>query len=703
MSNHEIVDDKVAPPSFGGLWDDAYAATLSQPELLLYRSNLLGADKRITNFAGGNTSAKISMEHPHNGSTVDVLWVKGSGGDLGSMGLDGFASLEMPALLDLKKLYRGLEFEDEMVGKLAHCTFNLNPRAASIDTPLHAFIAHRHVDHMHPDAIIAIAAARDGEAITAKLFDGTVGWLGWQRPGFDLGLQLEAATNENPDLDGIILAGHGLFTWGSTAQNCYETTLRVIATADSWLREQCKEPVFGGRERNALPRGERRQVVARLLPELRGMIGSAQKKVAHFDDSDAVLEFVNSKDLALLAALGTSCPDHFLRTKIRPLVVEPDLFDGAVANGKLRELITSYQDSYKAYYQRNALVDSPAIRDPNPVVFLLPGVGMVTLAKDKPTARIAAEYYVNAINVMRGASSVSEYVGLSENEAFKIEYWALEEAKLQRQPKPKPLTGRVAFVTGAAGGIGRAITRRFLAEGACVAMFDIDAAGLSKVHEEFESVFGSDRILAIEGDVTVEDSVAQAMEDTVLAFGGVDNVVSNAGIASAAPIEDTSLEMWQKNFDILSTGYFLIAREAMRLLQRQKTGGSLIFVASKNALVASAQASAYSAAKASEVQLARVLAVEGAAVGIRVNVVNPDAVIEDSKIWSGEWRQERARAYKIDEKQLVEHYKQRSLLKCSVSPDDVAEAIYFFASDKSAKSTGNILNVDAGNAGAFTR
>ncbi len=703
MSNQKLGGDNLGAPSFEGKWDGAHAATLAESELLLYRSNLLGSDKRITNYAGGNTSAKIKMDHPHDGSTVDVLWVKGSGGDLGSMNLDGFATLEMPKLLGLKALYRGLEFEDEMVAKLPQCTFNLNPRAASIDTPLHAYISHTHVDHMHPDAIIALAASRDGQAITAKLFGGTIGWLQWQRPGFDLGLQLEAATCDNPDLEGIILAGHGLFTWADTSRKCYETTLRVIETADGWLRNQKSSSVFGGAACEALPTAERRKTAASLLPELRGALSSDQKKIAHFSDADAVLEFVNSKDLRPLATLGTSCPDHFLRTKIHPLVIEQDLFDDGINNDGLRDLIESYRESYKAYYQRNALPDSPLLRDPNPVVMLLPRVGMVTLAKDKPTARIASEYYINAINVMRGASQVSEYVGLSEAEAFKIEYWALEEAKLQRQPKPKPLVGRVAFVTGAAGGIGKAIARRFLAEGACVSMFDIDVDGLSKASQEMVAAFDTNRVLAIEGDVTSESSVAAAMEDTVMNFGGVDIVVSNAGIASAAPIEDTSLEMWQRNFDILSTGYFLVAREAMRLLRRQGTGGSMVFVASKNALVASAQAAAYSAAKASELQLARVLAVEGAAAGIRVNVVNPDAVLQDSKIWSGEWREERARAYKIDEEQLAEHYKQRSLLKCSVSPDDVAEAVYFFASDKSAKSTGNILNVDAGNAGAFTR
>lgn len=705
MLDQKFAADETADPQIPDLWRDTATVGLNEQQLLSYRSNLLGSDKRITNYGGGNTSAKIAMRDPLGGHVVEVLWVKGSGGDLGSIGVDGFATLYMEKLQQLKSLFRGREFEDEIVGVLPQCTFNLNPRAASIDTPLHAYISFRHVDHMHPDAVIAIAAAKNSQSLTEEIFDGEIGWLPWQRPGFDLGLKLEEMTSKNGRLAGIVLEGHGLFTWADTSKACYSTTLRIVRRATVWLDEHERQPAFGGAKTNSRPPQERRATAAKIMPVIRGRVGSDERKIGHFVDGPAVLEFVNSAELASLAEIGTSCPDHFLRTKIRPIVLDADFGSppGKDWTQRLDHALSCYRQDYEAYYRRNARPDSPAMRDPNPVVFLLPGIGMMTFARNKTTARIASEYYVNAINVMRGASGVDTYVGLREIEAFNIEYWELEDAKLRRLPKPRSLEGRVALITGGAGGIGKAIARKLLAEGACVGLVDLDAENLHSAEQELAATFGADQVCPIVGDVTRETSVIEAVQTTVVAFGGVDILVSNAGIASAAPIEETTLEMWQKNFDVLSTGYFLFGRETMAVLRQQGLGGSIVFVGSKNALVASPSASAYCAAKASEIQLARVLALEGAAQGIRANIVNPDAVLRDSKIWSGQWREDRARAYNIDEQDLEEHYRQRSLLKQTVEPADVAEAVYFFASDLSAKSTGNILNVDAGNSGAFTR
>jgi rhamnulose-1-phosphate aldolase/alcohol dehydrogenase len=680
------------------LWDDAAAAGLDEPGLLLYRSNILGADLRVTNFGGGNTSAKVTDKDPLTGAPVEVLWVKGSGGDLGSMKRDGFATLYQDKLVGLERAYRGLEHEDEMVALFNHCTFNLNPRAASIDTPLHGFVPHKHVDHVHADAVIAIAASENAEALTQEIFGGKLGFLPWQRPGFDLGLKLGRMARDNPQLEGVVLGGHGLFTWGPTSKSCYETTIRIINQAVAWLAANGKAPVFGGAAVEALPAERRREIAARLMPAIRARISAAERKIGHFTDAPEVLEFVNSRDLKPLAALGTSCPDHFLRTKIRPLVLSHDA-DAAALDSAL----AAYRADYAAYYERCKHPDSPAIRDPNAVVYLIPEVGMITFAKDKATARISAEFYVNAINVMRGASSVSKYVGLAEQEAFNIEYWLLEEAKLQRMPKPKSLAGRVALITGGAGGIGSAIAARLMGEGACVVLADIDRASLDSRLAEFGKRFGKDSVAGAAMDVTSEASVEAATREAVIGYGGLDIIVCNAGIASAAPFEDTSLELWNRNIAILATGYFLTARAGYRVLKDQGFGGSMVFIASKNAMAASPGASAYCAAKAAEVHLARCLALEGAPLGIRVNTVNPDAVLRGSKIWQGEWRQQRAASNKVDEDELEEVYRQRSLLKRSVYPEDIAEGVYFFASDLSAKSTGNILNVDAGNAQAFTR
>lgn len=686
-------------------WDDAKAAAMSEPELLLYRSNLLGSDLRITNFGGGNTSAKVKQRDPLTGQEVSVLWVKGSGGDLGSLRLDGFATLYLDKLESLKALYRGLEHEDEMVGYLPHCTFGLNPRAASIDTPLHAFIPRAHVDHMHPDALIAIAASRDGERLTQELFGGKLGWLPWQRPGFDLGLRLEALARSRPDLDGIVLGGHGLFTWGDTARECYQTTLRVIQQAADYLAARGRQEPFGPPVVRSLEAAEKQAFLGEVVPALRGKLSAGARKVLHFTDAPEVLELVNSRRAQELAALGTSCPDHFLRTKIWPLFVpfDPARERAGDVAGRLDALLEGYRARYEAYYASCRRPDSPPMRDPYPVIVLVPGVGLLSFAKDKATARVASEFYVNAINVLRGAEGVSSYVSLPEQEAFEIEYWLLEEAKLQRLPRPKGLEGRIAVVTGGAGGIGGATARRLLGEGACVVILDVDEPALAEADAALVREHGRDRVRALRCDVTDEASVRASYDFTLREFGGLDILVSNAGIASAAPVEETSLEAWNRSLGILATGYFLVSRDAFALLKKQGIGGSLVFIGSKNALVASGGASAYCSAKAAAIHLARCLALEGAELGIRANVVNPDAVIRGSRIWGGSWKQERAAANRISEAEIEDFYRERSLMKRSVLPEDIAEAVYFFASELSAKSTGNILNVDAGNVASFTR
>jgi rhamnulose-1-phosphate aldolase/alcohol dehydrogenase len=701
MSGDQVRFDAPLP----NLWDDEHAASLDDPGLLLYRSNLLGSDLRITNFGGGNTSAKLTAADPLTGAPTQVLWVKGSGGDIGSMKLDGFSTLYLNKLLSLKSIYRGLEHEDEMVALYNHCTFNLNPRATSIDTTLHGFVPHKHVDHVHADAVIAIAASENAEALTREIYGGELGFLPWQRPGFDLGLKLGAMAEANPNMKGVVLGGHGLFTWGPNSKECYRITLEMINKAAEWLAAKAPKAAFGGPRVEALPRADRRNAAAKLLPAIRKHISVSERKIGHFTDAPAVLEFVNSRDLKSLAALGTSCPDHFLRTKIRPLVLPHDPtarnLDAVIAS--LDQTLADYRADYTAYYERCKHPNSPAMRDPNAVIYLVPGVGMLSFAKDKSTARIASEFYVNAINVMRGSSSVGRYVGLSEQEAFNIEYWLLEEAKLQRMPKAKSLAGRVALVTGGAGGIGQAIAARLMTEGACVVLADIDAQSLDGAVADFGKKFGKDVVSGVHVDVTNEGKVDAAFQETVLAFGGLDIVVANAGIASAAAFEDTSLELWNLNISILATGYFLSARGGYRIMKDQGLGGSIVFIASKNALAASPGASAYCTAKAAEVHLARCLALEGAPFGIRANTINPDAVLRGSKIWQGEWRTQRAASNKVSEDELEEVYRQRSLLKRSVYPEDIAEAVYYFASDLSSKSTGNILNVDAGNAVSFAR
>ena len=687
-------------------WKSEIAENMTEAELLLYRSNILGADKRVTNFGGGNTSAKINEKDPLTGKEALILWVKGSGGDIGSIKMDGFSTLYMDKLQSLKTLYRGIEHEDEMVSYLPHCTFNLNTKAASIDTPLHAYVPKTHVDHVHADSIIAIAASINSKELCDKIFSNSIGWLPWRRPGFELGLWLEKFCIENPNANGVVLESHGLFTWADDAKSCYDLTVDTINKATLWISEnsQSKKP-FNGAKLDKLPSAERSQIAHDLMLSIRKVICDKQRMVGHFDNSDSVLEFVNSLQFNELANLGTSCPDHFLRTKICPLVIDLDFqsLTEEESEQKLEFLIKDYREQYESYYNRCKREDSPKIRDSNPVIYLIPRVGMISFAKDKATARISSEFYINAINVMRGSCLVSTYFGLPEQEAFDIEYWQLEENKLRRLPAAKQFDGKTAFITGAAGGIGSATAEKFLKCGANVVLSDIDADALSQLYDELIKKYSADFVHQIQMDVTNEESVINAFHKAVVEFGGVDILISNAGIASSAPIEDTSLNLWNKNISILSTGYFLVSREAFKIMKKQDIGGSIVFVASKNGLAASANASAYCTAKASEIHLARCLALEGAERGIRVNVVNPDAVLRGSKIWEGEWLEQRADTYKTDKDGLEEMYRQRSLLKQSVFPEDIANAISFLAGEDASKSTGNIINVDAGNVQSFTR
>ncbi len=683
-------------------WDDAHAAGLTEAELLLYRSNLLGSDLTITNFGGGNTSAKLMETDPLTGEQVEVLWVKGSGGDIGSMGLDGFATLYQSRLLGLEAHYGGSDDDDKMVGFLPHCTFNLNARAASIDTPLHSLLPFAHVDHVHPDAIIALAASSGGEAAVKEIWGGRIGWLGWKRPGYTLGVQLRDYVAANTGIEGVMLAGHGIICWADSARACYLHTIDLIAEAAEYLNGKLAGgPAFSGAITSSSP--DRAATAANLMPRLRGLMTGTRRKVGHFSDDAETMEFVNSADFVRLAALGTSCPDHFMRTKIAPLVLDPTrLADQAY----LADSLEAYRHGYAAYYERCKHANSPAMRDANPVVVLVPGLGRITFATDKTTARLASEFYGNAINVMRGAEAIGSYIALDEQEAFDIEYWLLEEAKLQRMPAPRPMVGRIALVTGGAGGIGAATAARLLRDGACVMLADRDDAAVEDVRAGFAKQFGKDVVRAVTCDVTDEAQVEAAFAECARQFGGLDVLVANAGIASSAGIEETTIALWDRNYEVLAKGYFLTTKHAWPLLKAMKEqgGASVVFIGSKNAVAAASGASAYASAKAAANHLARCLALEGAPDGIRVNVVNPDAVIKGSRIWDGDWRKERAASNKIDPgEELEAHYRNRSMLKRDVLPEDIAEAAYWLASDMSAKSTGNMINVDAGNAQAFTR
>ncbi|MEC8397292.1 MAG: bifunctional aldolase/short-chain dehydrogenase [Bacteroidota bacterium] len=688
------------------LWDDKKAKLLGddQVSLFLYRSNILGEDLRITNYGGGNTSCKTIEKDPITNLDVEVMWIKGSGGDIGTLKRDGIAGLYNQRLHDLKKVYRGLEYEDEMVALFNHCIYDLNSRAPSIDTPLHGLLPFKHIDHLHPDALIAIAAAEDSEKITKEIWGDTMGWVPWQRPGFDLGLQLEKCLNENPSIRGIVLGSHGVFTWGETSYESYVNSLEVIEAASHYIEDKVAKnsSVFGGQKIKSLPDDKRKEKAAQLAPILRGLCSSENTMIGHFTDDEKVLEYINSNDLERLAPMGTSCPDHFLRTKIKPLILsltpDQDLSDEKMVLDKISDSFEQYRDDYREYYHSCRHKDSPAIRDANPVVILYPGVGMFTFAKNKQTARVASEFYINAINVMRGAEAISKYTSLPRQEAYNIEYWLLEEAKLQRQPKEKPLSRKVALVTGSGGGIGRAIADKLIAEGANVVFTDIS----KKYLEEATLNYSSDQAIGCQCDVTKAESLEDAIQETCLQFGGLDIVVHSAGLAISKPLVDTTEADWNLLQNVLVKGQFLLSKLAARIMKIQGLGGSIINIASKNGLVSGPNNVGYGTAKAAQMHLSRLLAAELASDQIRVNTINPDGVIVGSKIWEGEWAKGRAKAYGITVEELPAYYAKRNLLNKIIKPEDIANGVFALLALLD-KSTGNTINVDGGMANAFVR
>ncbi len=688
------------------LWDDKKANALGddQVALFLYRSNILGADLRITNYGGGNTSCKTIEKDPLTNEEVEVMWVKGSGGDIGTLTRSGIAGLYTDRLRNLKNVYGGLSDEDRMVGLFNHCIYDLDSKAPSIDTPLHGLLPFAHIDHLHPDALIAVAAAKDSEKVTKEIWGDTMGWVPWQRPGFDLGLQLEKCLNDNPGIRGIVLGSHGLFTWGDTSYECYMNSLEVIEMASEYINKKIKEKgsVFGGQKMESLPKEERLEKAAQLMPLLRGLCSSENRMIGHFSDNDVVLEFINSHDLARLAPLGTSCPDHFLRTKIQPLVLSLDknenLEDTKAVLAKLEPAFEQYRKEYADYYNTCKKANSPAMRDPNPVIIIYPGVGMFSFSKDKQTTRVASEFYINAINVMRGAEAITEYTSLPRQEAFDIEYWLLEEAKLQRMPKVKPLSRKVALVTGAGGGIGKAICDKLAAEGAVVVLTDINEESLIEANATYKRDVSTYAVC----DVTNTDSIAAAYKKACLEFGGVDIVVHSAGLAISKALEDTTDKDWNILQNILVKGQFDLAKQFSAITRKQNLGGDYISIASKNGLVAGPNNVAYGTAKAAQQHMVRLLAAELAKDKVRVNTVNPDGVIVGSKIWEGAWAEGRAKANGITVEELPAFYAKRNLLNEIITPADIANGVFTLVGILD-KSTGNIINVDGGMANAFVR
>src|SRR5215831_1655370 len=671
---------------------------------LIGRSNRLGSDRRNTNYAGGNASAKGTVTDPMTGEPVELLWVKGSGGDLGTLTAEGLAVLRLDRLRALTGVYPGAEREDEMVTLLDYCLHGKGRGAApSIDTAMHGLLDPAHVDHLHPDAGIALATAADGEKLTQECFGGRVAWVPWRRPGFQLGLDIAAVQRDRPDLIGVILGGHGITAWGASSDQCEANSLEIVTTARRFLDENGRSSPFGAviPEYEPLPDAGRRARAAALAPVIRGLASTDRAQVGHFTDAPAVLEFLAGREHARLAALGTSCPDHFLRTKVRPLVLDlPPAAPLAAVRARLAELHAAYREDYRGYYQRYATASSPPMRGADPAIVLVPGVGMFSFGADKQTARVAGEFYLNAINAMRGAESVSSYTPISEAEKFRIEYWALEEAKLARRPAPRPLATRVALVTGGGSGIGRAVARRLAAEGACVVVADRDGPAAGKVAAEIGS---RDVAVDVAVDVTDEDAVAAAVAEAVLAFGGVDLVVNNAGLSISRPLFETTAADWDLQHDVMARGSFLVSREAARVMAGQGMGGDIVYICSKNSVVAGPDNVGYGAAKADQAHQVRLLAAELGQFGIRVNGINPDGVVRGSGIFAGGWGAQRAAVYGVPESELGAFYARRTLLKREVLPEHVAAAVAALTSGDLSLTTGLHIPVDGGVTAAFLR
>jgi len=670
---------------------------------LIARSNRLGADPRNTNYAGGNTSAKGTATDPVTGAPVELVWVKGSGGDLGTLTPAGLAVLRLDRLRALVSGYPGVEREDEMVAAFDFCLHGKGGAAPSIDTAMHGLVEAPHVDHLHPDSGIALATAADGEKLTEACFGDRVVWVPWRRPGFQLGLDIAAVAAANPQAIGVVLGGHGITAWGATSDEAQAHSLEIIAGAQAYLDEHGVAepfgPVVAGNE--PLPEAERRAKAAAIFPTLRGLASTDLAQVGHYTDSDAVLEFLSREKLAPLAELGTSCPDHFLRTKVKPLVVDlPGTASVEEIVARLQELHAAYREDYAAYYQRHAGPDSPPMRGADPAIVLVPGVGMFSFGRNKQTARVAGEFYVNAINVMRGAESVSSYAPIAESEKFRIEYWALEEAKLARMPAPKPLATRVALVTGAASGIGKAIAVRLAAEGACVVVADLDAAKAAAVAAE---IGNADVAIGVGADVSDEDAVAAALDAAVLAFGGVDLVVNNAGLSISKPLLETTVADWDLQHDVMAKGSFLVSRAAAKAMIAQGMGGDIVYISSKNALFAGPNNVAYGATKADQAHQVRLLAAELGPHGIRVNGINPDGVVRGSGIFAGGWGAKRAEVYGVKEEELGAYYAKRTLLGKEVLPEHIAAAAFALTGGDLAQTTGLHIPVDSGVAAAFLR
>ena len=668
---------------------------------LLARSNRLGSDPRNTNYAGGNTSAKGTATDPVTGQPTELMWVKGSGGDLGTLTGAGLAVLRLDALRALADVYPGVEREDEMVAAFDFCAFGKGGAAPSIDTAMHGLVEAAHVDHLHPDAGIAFATAAEGEKLTRECFGDRVAWVPWRRPGFQLGLDIAAIKREHPEAIGVILGGHGITAWGQTSDECEARSLEIIAAAQKFIDERGATRPFGKLVAEPLPETERRARAAALAPVIRGLASTDKPQLGHFTDSAAVLEFAGSERMPELAALGTSCPDHFLRTKVRPMVLDlPPSAPLEDVIARLRELHAAYRQEYRAYYERYATPGSPPMRGADPAIVLVPGVGMFSYGADKQTARVAGEFYVNAINVMRGAEAISSYSPIPESEKFRIEYWELEEAKLRRRPKPRPLAGRIALVTGGGSGIGRATARRLAAEGACVVVADRDAASAAEVAS---GLGPADVAVPVAADVTSEADVLAAFADAALAFGGVDLVVNNAGLSISKPLAETTTADWDLLHDVMARGSFLVSREAAKAMTAQGMGGDIVYIVSKNAVFAGPSNVAYGAAKADQAHQVRLLAAELGGIGVRVNGVNPDGVVRGSGIFAGGWGASRAAVYGVPESELGAFYAQRTLLKREVLPEHIAAAVFALTGGDLALTTGLLIPVDAGVAAAFLR